>query len=660
MDVPPFAFLLGDQGPLAKCLAGFRPRRQQIEMANAVWQALIDHQVVVLEAGTGTGKTFAYLAPVLLYGGKTIVSTGTKTLQDQLFHRDLPLLQKALKTPITATVLKGRQNYVCHYHLERAILSGRLHSRAEAAYLAQIARFAKSTRRGDKADCHGVPEDSPVWRLATSTRENCLGQDCPHQRECFVLAARREALAAELVIVNHHLFLADLVLKDDGLGELLPATHAVIFDEAHQLPEAAALFFGESVSSAQLLDLARDVQIEAAISARDQPTLLEAARDLEKSARDLRLPFAGEARLNLAQWRSRQEAVQALGEAIKRLAWLAGLLESQGQRSEGLAHCLRRANELERRLADWLASAEGEASASFAAESIVWAEVAAHALIFHRTPLSVAPVFQKQMEGHPRAWIFTSATLAVGDDFSHFCASLGLVAAKSQRWQSPFDYARQALLYCPSGMPDPNHPHYADAVAEAAWPLIEAAGGRAFVLCTSLRAMRRIHARLAEKMAARGIPLLLQGEGTKTELLERFRRYGNAVLVASHSFWEGVDVPGQALSLVIIDKLPFAPPDDPVVSARIERLARLGQNAFWLEQLPRAAIQMKQGAGRLIRTETDRGVLMVCDPRLFEKPYGARIWQTLPAMRRTRDLAEALAFFREMPTTGQGNASSVA
>ncbi len=626
-------------GPLARKIPGFRVRAQQIDMARRIGDALKDNGVLVAEAGTGTGKTFAYLVPALLSGGKIIVSTGTKTLQDQLYQRDLPTVREALRLPVRTALLKGRGNYVCHYHLERALSDGRFLSRAEAGHIRAIDRFARTTKTGDKAQLAGVPEDSGAWALATSTRDNCLGQECPHHKACFVIAARREAMAADIVVVNHHLFFADVVLRDEGVSELLPACNAVVFDEAHQLPETASLFFGETVSTAQLLELARDTRMEAIAAAKDFAPLPDASRALEKAARDLRLALGEETgRLSAAQAEGRPALQAALAALDERLVDFGKILESQAERSEGLESCWRRAQDARGRLDRWRAPQ--------APDMVRWVEVFSQSLHLNSTPLQVGDIFRRQLEGHPRAWIFTSATLAVEKDFGHFCGELGLNAVQSGLWESPFDYPNQALLYVPQGLPDPNSADYNEAVAAAAYPLIRTSGGRAFVLCTSLRAMRRIHGLLAERFAREGfeVPLLLQGEGSRTELLTRFREMGNAVLVASQSFWEGVDVRGEALSLVIIDKLPFAPPDDPVLAARIEHLQKQGRNAFMEYQLPRAVISVKQGAGRLIRDETDRGVLMICDPRLITKPYGKRVWRSLPPMRRTREQAEAVAF----------------
>jgi ATP-dependent DNA helicase DinG len=640
--MPELSSVFSADGALARAIPGYRLRPQQVEMAERIAAAIQSHGVLVAEAGTGTGKTFAYLVPALLAGGKVIVSTGTKTLQDQLFQRDLPTVRDALKAPATIALLKGRANYVCHYHLERARTEGRFLSREEAGHILAIARFAKTTSTGDKAECAAVPEDSAAWAAATSTRDNCLGQECPNAKECFVMAARREAQAADVVVVNHHLFFADVMLRDTGVAELLPACNTVIFDEAHQLPETASLFFGESVSTAQLVELARDARMEGLAAAKDFAELPEGARLLEKAARDLRLAVPGEnARFSVSQLAPAFH--EALEKAAGELAHFGALLETQAERSEGLEHCWRRSQELQLALKRWRDVEEPGL--------VRWAEVFSQALSLNATPLVIADIFKKQMEGHPRAWIFTSATLAVESDFSHYCNELGLNGGENPAdtgcWGSPFDYPNQALLYAPQAMPDPNSREYNEAVVDAAWPLIHASRGRAFVLCTSLRAMRRIHELLKARFEAEGFdhPLLLQGEGSKSELLARFRRLGNAVLVASQSFWEGVDVRGEALSLVIIDKLPFAPPDDPVLAARIEHMKQEGRNAFMEYQLPRAVISVKQGAGRLIRDESDRGVLMICDPRLIAKPYGKRVWRSLPPMRRTREEDEAVAFF---------------
>jgi ATP-dependent DNA helicase DinG len=632
--------VFSDQGPLAETISGYRMRQQQLEMALAIEAAIKGNKQLVAEAGTGTGKTFAYLIPALLSGGKVIVSTGTKTLQDQLYTRDLPAVRDALKVPVTVAMLKGRANYVCHFHLERAANEGRFVSREDAGYVHIIRNFMENSSTGDKAELTEVPENATIWPSVTSTRDNCMGQECNYYKDCFVMEARKRALAADVVVVNHHLFFADVMLRDEGVAELLPSANTVIFDEAHQLPEVAGLFFGEDVSTSQLLELARDAEAEYITTAKDCPALQEAANKLEKSVRDFRLVFAYEgSRMPVQKALALKNFDTAYAEMQEKLKALTDVLETQAARDPALENCWQRGAALMVQLERWLGAEN--------ANLVRWVEVFTQSVQLHATPLSVAEGFGKQLNAQPRAWIFTSATLAVKSDFSHYINQMGLTNADTGYWSSPFDYDKQALFYAPPDMPDPNSPGYSASVAAAALPVIQASQGRAFVLCTSLRAMREIHALLKEAFEQNGIeyPLLMQGESSRTELLERFRKRGNAVLVGSQSFWEGVDVRGEALSCVIIDKLPFAPPDDPVLSARIDKLNAEGKNAFMEYQLPYAVITLKQGAGRLIRDEADRGVLMICDPRLITKPYGRRIWQSLPPFKRTRVLADVLAFF---------------
>ncbi|MBJ9658557.1 ATP-dependent DNA helicase [Burkholderia multivorans] len=707
--------IFGDGGLLARALDGYRPRASQIEMARAVASAMeasarrmpepeifearkrparrlgetgsaggaggaadagvsdaaneadadAGDNTLIVEAGTGTGKTYAYLVPAMLWGGKVIVSTGTKHLQDQLFLRDIPTVRNALAVPVTVAMLKGRANYLCHYYLQRTADNGRLPSRQDTAYLQEIVRFAKITKSGDKAELASVPETAPVWSMVTSTRDNCLGQECPHYKECFVMQARREAQQADIVVVNHHLFFADIMLRDTGMAELLPNANTVIFDEAHQLPETATLFFGETLSTTQILELARDTVAEGLSHARDAVEWVKLGGALERAARDVRLAFADDqiVRMSLAQLGDDHPLFAALDALEAALDALASALASQAERAESLGACLRRARELQDLLTGWVApgAAEAAAQADAAAagdaaaaagdpnEKVRWVEVFAHTVQLHETPLSVAPIFAKQRAGVPRAWIFTSATLSVRGDFTHYAAQMGLSSRRSMTLASPFDYQTQGLLYVPRNLPQPSSPAFTDAVFDAALPAIEAAGGGVFMLCTTLRAVDRIASKLRDVIESRGwnTPLLVQGDASRTELLDRFRAYGNAILVGSQSFWEGVDVRGDALSLVVIDKLPFAPPDDPVLAARLDALAKKGLSPFAVHQLPQAVITLKQGAGRLIRAETDRGVLMICDTRLVDKPYGRRIWQSLPPFKRTREIAVVQDFFEE-------------
>lgn len=636
----PIEYAFSAEGPLAQAIDNYRPREGQLAMAAAVDEAMRNYGLLVAEAGTGTGKTFAYLVPALMSGAKVIVSTGTKTLQDQLYDRDIPMVRSALRVPVSIALLKGRANYVCHYHLDRARTEGRFTSRESAQHLHEITSFALRTRSGDKSELDAVPEDASIWSQVTSTRENCLGSDCPRLKDCFVMEARRRAMEADVVVVNHHLFFADVVLRDEGAGELLPASNAVILDEAHQLPETASLFFGESVSTAQILELARDSRVAAMAYARDFAPLPEAALAVEKAARDLRIECGDvPGRVPAKSLVSNTRFAAAVTQVDEALGVLIERLHMQAERHADLDKARERAYDLTERLHRWRDD-DGK-------DRVRWVEVFSQSAALNSTPLSVASVFRRQLEVGQRAWIFTSATLSVGNDFSHFCGRMGLEDAATARWESPFDFERQALLYLPRELPDPNTPGYTAAIVEAALPLIRAAGGRTFCLFTSLRAMREAHRLLTEAFAAQGLtyPLLAQGQGSRSELLDRFRALGNAVLVGSHSFWEGVDVRGDALSLVVIDRIPFAPPDDPVLAARIEALEQQGGSGFLDYQLPEAAITLKQGVGRLIRDETDRGVMMLCDPRLTGKGYGRRILASLPPMRRTRDRAEAEAFF---------------
>ena len=614
-------------------------------MAHAVAEALEHSSVLIAEAATGIGKTFAYLVPALLSGGKVIISTGTKTLQDQLFNRDIPTVRGALKLPVKVALLKGRANYICHYRMNQALTEGRFGSREDGVYLASIAQYARNSLSGDKSGLGHVPENASIWPHVTSTKENCLGQECRDFERCYVMKARKEAQQADVVVVNHHLFFADVVLRDEGMAELLPACNTVIFDEAHQLPETASLFLGESISTGQILELARDSRAEALANAREFAALLEATAALDKTARDLRLT------VNEDNTRLSRQALQGntafnanFTGLCEKLRSLAELLASQAERGEGLRNCWRRCLEMLEKTRRWTSEDPGQ---------VYWVEAFNLTLHLNCTPLSIAQIFRKQIEGRKRALIFTSATLSVNGDFRHYQEEMGLQDAKAASWDSPYDYAKHALLYVPEGLPeDPNRSDYTEAVIRAALPLLRANQGRAFLLFTTLRAMREAQALLKQAFEKQELsyPLLAQGESSRSELLERFRKLGNAVLVGSQSFWEGVDVRGPSLSLVVIDKLPFAPPDDPVLAARIEQINRQGRNAFMEYQLPKAVITLKQGAGRLIRDESDYGVLMICDPRLLSRAYGQKVWQSLPPMRQTRDLSEAEIFIKERHT----------
>lgn len=645
--------LFGAGGPLGPAVGSYKPRRSQTEMAKAIASAIDSQTTLIAEAGTGTGKTFAYLVPALMWGGKTIVSTGTKNLQDQLFLRDIPTVRAALQAPVSVALLKGRSNYVCHYHLERTLQNGRMTSRDDVGHLREISRFIKMTSSGDKAELAKVPENAMIWNLVTSTRDTCMGAECQYYQDCFVMKARKEAQQADVVVVNHHLFFADVALKDTGVAELLPSANTIIFDEAHQLPDTATLFFGNTVSTSQILELCRDVLAEGLAHARGIDWA-KTVTVVEKAARDLRLTFPQDiVRLSLPQIAPSSDFFPALDTLKDELDGMVAVLETQAERAETLEQCRVRGVELAQQLSGWKFDPKAKVAAG--EEAVFWVEAFSSSLQLHKTPLSIAPIFNNQREGTPRSWIFTSATLAVKNDFKHFSEQMGLTGEPSHTWPSPFDYGQQGLLFVPQNLPQPNSLGYTDAVIDCALPIIEAAGGRTFFLCTTLRAVKRAAERLADEFKQRGLnfPLFVQGDRGRTELLDQFRAAGNGVLIGSQSFWEGVDVRGDALSLVIIDKLPFAPPDDPVLAARIEVMEKQGKNGFMHHSLPEAIINLKQGAGRLIRDEGDRGVLMICDPRLISKPYGKRIWQSLPPFKRTRDTAEVVEFFRNLPPRAQ-------
>jgi len=657
MPDPDLHALFADDGPLAAALPGYRVRPAQVDLAQSIGQAIAARSTLVAEAGTGIGKTWAYLVPAFLTGGKVLVSTGTRTLQDQLFTRDLPRVRAALAAPVTAALLKGRANYVCHYHLDRLQGDDRaLKSRAEIGQLRSIQVFAQRTRTGDRADLAEVPEDADIWQRVTSTRENCLGQDCPRVRDCFVLKARRQAQDADVVVVNHALFMADLALREEGVTDLLPEADTVIFDEAHQLPDTATRFMGTSVSTHQLLDLARIVEAAGLAHAREACNWSETGRKLEHAARELRLACAPIEKLpgrkatfeTLPQRAAFDTALAGLAQTLEDLN---RLLAPVGGKHPDLAAALRTGTELGLKLARWAVPERGPAQGALDDEApqaaVRWVEQGLHHVRLHAAPLSVARAFSRYRRAD-QAWIMTSATLSVQGDFEHFTSQLGLDGARTGRWESPFDYGTQGLLFVPRDLPVPQSPEFVSHFVATLVPLLEAGNGGALVLCTTLRAVDRVATLLAEESEARGWnrTVLRQGEGTRRDLLERFRGLAGAVLVGSASFWEGIDVPGDALTLVAIDKLPFAPPDDPVIEARLRACRARGGNPFAEYQLPEAAIALKQGAGRLIRTETDWGVLLVGDTRLVDKSYGRRLWRGLPPFARTRDLDQALAFYQ--------------
>jgi ATP-dependent DNA helicase DinG len=629
--------VLGAGGALAGALPGFQPRAQQRELAEAIAQTLQNHGVLVAEAGTGTGKTLAYLAPAVLSGARVLVATGTKNLQDQLFDKDIPLLRQALRLPFQAALLKGRANYLCHYRLENAVAFEWQGRHPALADYEKIRVWAGRTQSGDIAEIPDVPESAPVWPAVTSTADNCLGQDCPELQRCFLLKARRKAQDARIVVINHHLLCAEWRLRQDGFGELLADADAVIVDEAHQLAETASQFLGLTISARQLVELARDSHDEQRNDAPDMKDLGDAAERLEHRARDLRQHFAPQpGRGSWTDVENNPALLDGLDALPRELDDLSRRLETAAARGKGLESCWKRALELRDNLrllrqddaGDW----------------VRWYETFRHSYSFSRTPLAIAGEFQRFMASFGASWIFVSATLSVNGRFDHFTGALGLTDAQTRRWDSPFDYPRQSLCYLPSGLPEPAGRDYTRAAVEAAVPVLRASRGRAFFLFTSHQALQDAAGLLEDRLE---FPLYVQGRQPKPLLLEQFKRHGNAVLLGTSSFWEGVDVRGEALSCVIIDKLPFASPGDPVLKARIDALRRRGVEPFTTLQLPAAVIALKQGAGRLIRDTHDRGVLMLCDPRLRSKSYGRVFLDSLPPMRRTQRLEEVEAFFAE-------------
>jgi len=633
-QLPASAEALAAEGPFARLLPRFSVRQAQLEMAGRIERVLAENGMLVAESGTGTGKTFAYLVPAVLSGKKVLVSTGTRNLQDQLFNRDLPVVREALDVPFVAALLKGRSNYLCLHRL--ANLAGSESTRRQMSELVQVQQWARVTRGGDIAEIGAIPEDSDLWPLVTSTADNCLGGGCPRYAECFVNRARREALAADVLVVNHHLFFADLALREEGFGQLLPEFESLIFDEAHQLPEVAANFFGQSINSYQLVGLARDAVTEELKEKSGVAALRPAAQALEKAVADFRLAFGPEPRRDAWGEASEERGLrQALSDLRERLSDLGRALEAAAPCGEGLSHCARRAGEMMERL--FLIADEPPP------DYVPWFETTTRGFSLRLTPLEVSAPLRSHLDAN-KAWVFVSATLSVNGNFGHFQSQLGVEHAETACWGSPFDYAHQALLYLPPDMPQPSAPHYTEHVVDVALPVLTASRGRAFVLFTSHRALRRAVELLADHLP---YPLLVQGSLPRAQLLERFRSLGNAVLLGTGSFWEGVDVRGEALSCVIIDKLPFATPDDPVLRARATALEETGRNPFVEYQLPEAVIALKQGVGRLIRDECDRGVLVLCDPRLRGKSYGRVFLQSLPPIPRTTLLADVQAFFSQ-------------
>lgn len=621
-------------GLLAQVIKGFKPRQAQQQMALAVQQAIEADNVLVVEAGTGTGKTFAYLAPALRCGKKVIISTGSKALQDQLFNRDLPMVAQALNYKGKRALLKGRANYLCLERLNQQLAQGGDLPAQSWHAVMKLRNWSGETDDGDISTCDQVAEDSALWPLVTSTNDNCPGSECPEYKNCFVVKARKRALDAQIVVVNHHLFLADMVIKETGFAELIPATDVTIFDEAHQLPDIASQYFGESLTSRQLFDLAKDISLAYHSEVRDVRQLQKCADRLNTASMDLRLQLGDNGfRGNLRDLLKHQpikraftlldDALELCYDVVKLCAGRSPLLDTVFERISHYRSRLKRLQDV------------GQPGFSY------WYECSNRYFILALTPLVVADKFQQLITGKGGCWIFTSATLSVNQQLSHFTSRMGIAEAKTLLLSSPFDYTRQALLCVPRGLPPPGQRQAAQALAQMLSPLIEINQGRCFMLCTSHMMMRELAQQFRQLLE---FPVLLQGETSKGRLLEQFISAGNALLVATSSFWEGVDVRGEALSLVIIDKLPFSSPDDPLLQARIEDCRLRGIDPFAQIQLPEAVIALKQGAGRLIRDVEDRGVLVICDDRLVTRPYGEVFLASLPPAPRTRDINQALAF----------------
>ena len=630
-------------GPLNDCLEDYQLRTEQVEMAKSIIGTIEDKSSLVVEAGTGVGKTFAYLYPALLKGGKVVISTATKNLQDQLFFNDIPKIREALKISVKVNILKGRGNYICKLRMENTIQEGMFFNKEDAQHLQLIKAFSDNTDSGEVSEISEIPETSTIWPMVTSTKENCLGQDCEFYKECFLVKARKEALESEVLIVNHHLFFADFVLKDEELSEILPKANTIIFDEAHQIPLVASFFLGQSISSSQISNLIQDCQ-QGLKKYPDTIKVLDAlSKDFQEIVFELKKivsPFP--ARLNINNLKNYENFEKTYNSLIEKLELLGITLSKHSEENAELQKLFERSSELNIKFSSWLKKDNQN--------NIYWLEVFARTVQFNETPISISEQFNKFQEKSDSAWIFTSATLSINGSFDHFVKLLGLEKAMTQYLQSPFNYSENAFLYVPKEIPDSKDELFNLVLVKKALPLIKASKGRAFVLATSLKSMEEIGALLKDELKKNEInyPVITQGEGPKSDLLQQFKKHGNAILIGSLSFWEGIDVRGPTLSLVIIDKLPFQSPGDPVFESKIKLLSEEGINAFMSMQLPEAIIRLKQGVGRLIRDDYDKGVMVICDKRIIEKSYGIKIWKSLPPFKRTRNESAVINFLEEL------------
>lgn len=625
-------------GLLAKAITGFSPRQAQLDMALEVEQAVEKQSTLIVEAGTGTGKTFAYLIPALLSEKKVIISTGTKNLQEQLFHKDIPLIKKALATNAQMALLKGRSNYLCLQRLEEYQSSrGQLDAQTLNDFVS-VRTWANSTRTGDIGEIETITEDSSVFPYVTSTVDNCLARDCPHYEDCYLIKARQKAIEADVVVVNHHLFFADMALKDTGFGELIPKADVMVFDEAHQIADIASEYFGEAFSTKQVIDLCSDVLQCYRTTMTDVKQLGKAAEKLQRACQDFRLHFNHDPERGNWRDKARIKAVKFGFQSIKEdLDFLYQVLKLNVSRNEVIDNCFERAVNL---LSKYDIVADVDA---FGVS--LWFETTRRHVVVHQTPLSIADKFSQVVTKSEAGWVFTSATLAVNGGFEHFAHPLGLSLQHTLMLDSPFDYPNQSQLIVPRYLPEANDPKRPKALAQLAIPLIKASQGACFMLFTSYRVMNLVAELLSEAIDN---PLLVQGQMAKRNLLSGFIEQPKAVLLATASFWEGVDVRGDNLTCVIIDKLPFASPDEPLLQARSEDVRRQGGDPFADIQLPQAVIALKQGVGRLIRDVTDKGVMVICDNRLVNRPYGGVFLNSLPDMKRSRDIDLAAEFLSQL------------
>jgi len=637
---------LGSNSPFCEQIPGYQVRENQLALCDAIEDTLEDGSVLAAEAGTGIGKTFAYLVPAILSGKKIIISTGTRHLQDQLFFTDLPRVTKALTLQTTTALLKGRSNYLCLHRLLMAPHLGFI-NRETKAFLSEVDEWSKLTQSGDISELSEIAEDSYVWPMVTSTADNCLGGECDKWESCFVVNARKKAQSADIVVINHHLLLADMTLKNEGFAELLPDADAFIIDEAHQLHDVAARFFGDVVSSRQLISLARDTIAEQVNDASDMSELREYAEEVEKAARDFRIAL-GESGLR-ETWlkiKNKESVKTALKNLLSVLNDLLLVLQVASERSRGLEQCFERAQSIVSRLNKFHQQSQQTQADDEDNLSVLWYETYTKSFMLHATPIDVAKIFQQHTDNFSASWIFTSATLQVNKKFNHFAKNIGLEEFKNGVWDSPFDYQQQSLLFLPEKLPQPSDPSYTRELMQQALPVLQASQGRAFVLFTSYNAMHQAHDYLKKMLP---YELLVQGDLPKHQLLEKFRETDNAILLGTSSFWEGVDVRGESLSCVIIDKLPFASPGDPVVQARIDAIKQRGGQPFMEFQVPQAVISLKQGVGRLIRDVNDYGIVMIGDPRLKTKAYGRVFLNSLPSMPVTSDINDVKQFFSRLP-----------